>query len=83
MRLNPPKEAEIHKPAKPYTLVKMPSEYLIRKSDGTAYLFKTKKDLLMLLSDKSEKIDELIKQKKLSLTDEKDLASIVQFYNEN
>lgn len=83
MKLNPPQKAETHKPAKPYMLVSMPSEYLIRKSDGTAYLFKSKKELLMLLSDKSEKIDELIKQQKLSVNNEKDLATIVKYYNED
>lgn len=83
MKLNPPKEAETHKPAQPYMLVKMPSEYLIRKSDGTTQLFKTKKELLLLLSDKSEKIDELIKHQKLSVNNENDLVAIVKYYNEN
>jgi len=83
MKLNPPKEAETHKPAQPYTLSRMPSEFLIRKSDGTVYLFKNKKELLSLLSDKSDKINELMKQQKLSANNEKDLMVIVKIYNEN
>lgn len=83
MKLNPPKEAETHKPAQSYSLVKIPSEFLIRKSDGTARLFKNKKELLTLLSDKSDKIDKLIKQQKLSANNEQDLKTIVKYYNEN
>lgn len=83
MKLNPPKEAETHRPAQPYTLSKMPSEFLIKKSDGTVHLFKNKKELISLLSDKSDKINELMKQQKLSAINEKDLLTIVKYYNEN
>ena len=81
IKLKPAKQAEIHKPAQPPMLVKMPSEYLIKKSDGNAQLFRNKKELLMLLSDKSEEINELIKQQNLSINEEKDLVTIVGYYN--
>lgn len=81
MKLQPAKQAETHRPAQPLKLVKMPSEYLIKKGSGEAQIFKNKKELLMLLSDKKEEISELINQQKLSLNDEKDLATIVGYYN--
>lgn len=81
IKLQPEKQAETHKPAQPPMLVKMPSEYLIRKSDGSAQLFRNKKELLMLLSDKKEEISDLIKRQKLSINDEKDLIRIFMYYN--
>lgn len=81
MKLQPAKKAETHRPAQAPKLVKIPSDYLIRKSDGNTQLFSNKKELLMLLSDKSEEINELIEQQNLSINDEKDLVTIIGYYN--
>jgi hypothetical protein len=83
MKLLDARKAETHKPDQPPMLVKIPSEYFIRKSDGTSQHFRNKKELLELLSDKSDKIDELIKQQKLSIKNENDLLAILKYYNEN
>lgn len=79
----PAKEAESYKAPKPPRLVKAPSEYLILKADGSTQVFKNKKELLSLLSDKSGEIDKLIDQQKLSIRNEEDLITIVAHYNGN
>lgn len=79
----PAKEAESYKAPQPPKLVKAPSEYLIQKADGSNQLFKNKKELLKILSGKSEKINKFIDQQKLSFRNEADLISIVAYYNEN
>lgn len=77
----PAKEAESYKAPQPPRFVIAPSEYMIRKSDGYTQIFRNKNELLMLLSDKKEVISVLIKQQKLSINDEKDLATIIGYYN--
>lgn len=78
----PAKEAESYKAPQPPRFALAPSEYLIKNSEGLTLIFKNKKELLMLLSDKSKEISDLIKQQKLSINDEKDLATIIGYYNE-
>lgn len=81
LKLLPPQQAQIHKEAQLPKLVKIPSQYLLRTPDGTIHFFKNEKELLKILKDKSEKIISLIDQEKLSVNKEKDLITIVEFYN--
>lgn len=81
LKLMPSQQAQLHKEAQPPRLVKIPSEYLIRKADGSAQLFNNEKELLTILADKGEKINSLIDQQKLSVNKEDDLIKIINYYN--
>jgi len=83
LSLQPAKQAETHRAAQPPKFVKIPSEYLIKKEDGNVQLIKSKKELLLMLTDKSKEINEMITKEKLSVKDECDLTRIVNFYNRN
>jgi len=83
LSLQPAKQAETHRAAQPPKFVKVPSEYLIKKEGGNVQLIKTKKELLMMLTDKSKEINDMIAREKLSVKVESDLARIVDFYNQN
>lgn len=74
------KPAQTHKPAQAPKFIKASSEFLLKKEDGNAWLFKNEKELLGLLSNK-EKIKELIKKEKLSIHKENDLKRIIEFHN--
>ncbi|MBL7966444.1 MAG: hypothetical protein JNK09_05545 [Prolixibacteraceae bacterium] len=83
IKIQPAKPAQTHQEAKAPTFVKMPSEYMIRRSNGDIRQFKNQKELLSLLADKNEPVEELIRRKNLSVAKESDLIKIVRFYNEH
>jgi len=83
INLQPAKQAESHRAAQPPKFVKVPSEYLIKKEDGNVQLIKSKKELLLMLTDKSKEINNMIAREKLSVKVESDLKQIVDFYNQN
>lgn len=83
LSLQPAKQAETHRAAQPPKFVKIPSEYLIKKEGGNVQLIKSKKELLLMLTDKSKEINDMIAREKLSVKVESDLKQIVDFYNQN
>lgn len=83
VKLTDARPAQTHRPSQPPRLVKMNSEYLIRKNNGIAEPFKSKKELLTILSDKREKAKEIISQHQLSLKNEQDLVTIIKHINDN
>lgn len=82
VRLTEGRAEQTHRPAQPPKLVRMPAEYLIRKTDGIAQLIKNEKDLLTLLPEKKEEIKGLLAQQKLSVKEEQDLVTLVKQLNE-
>ena len=83
LSLQPAKQAETHRAAQPPKFVKIPSEYLIKKEGGNVQLVKNKKELLLMLTDRSKEINDMIAREKLSVKEESDLKRIVDFYNQN
>lgn len=83
VKLTEGRPAQTHRAVQPPRLVKMPSEYMIRKNNGIAEPFKNEKELLSLLSDKRDKAKEFISRQKLSVKNEHDLVSIIKYINEN
>lgn len=81
LRLVASKPAQTHRKAQAPRLIKGPSEYLIRKVDGSTEHFRNEKELVNLLADKSDKIWELINGKKLSVHKEEDIIAIIDYYN--
>ncbi len=83
IKLQSAKPAETHRAAQPPKFVRIPSEYLIKKEGGNVQLIKSKKELLIMLTDKSKEISEMITREKLSVKVEGDLTRIINFYNSN
>jgi hypothetical protein len=80
IKLQAAKPAETHKAAQAPRFVRIPSEFYILRNQESKY-FKNEKELLLLLSDKSKELKEMIKKEKLSVHAEKDLVQIINFYN--
>lgn len=83
LKIQPAKPAQTHQEAQPPRFVKIPSEYLIRRPNGDVKPVRNNKDLLSLLADKNTAIEKLIRSERLSVSEEKDLIRIVNFYNAN
>jgi len=83
LKIQQAKATQTHQESQAPRFVKIPSEFLIKKTDGTTQYVKNEKELLSLLADKRAEIVELIRGERLSVNDEKDLKRIVEFYNGN
>lgn len=62
------------------TRLKKRSELLYAK-DGQIFVFKNKKKMMPFFGDKSEKIEQFIKNNKIFLSDERSLIAVIQYYN--
>ncbi|MBK7712752.1 MAG: hypothetical protein IPJ37_18675 [Bacteroidales bacterium] len=81
IRVQDPEPEKLYVAAKPAKFVPQSDTYFLKMEGSSAVKFKNKKELLIVLNDKSKEIDNYITSNKLDIKEIKDLEKIVAYYN--
>jgi len=81
IRVQEAEPAKLYQDAKPPKFIDTGDTYFLKIESKTAIRFHNKKELLTILSDKSEAVSGFIKSNKLDVKKIEDLVKIVSHYN--
>jgi hypothetical protein len=81
IRIQEAEPPKIYQDAKPPKFIITADTYYLKKENKSAIRIKTKKDILLIMSDKNDEISKFIDSGKLGTKNTDDLGKIVSFYN--